>query len=147
MLQIESRLTTRRYERTDLHWLATTTPAGWFDATTLPWLADPTLSVSLYDDECYLGSTGLFQLWPGVYEAWLVLAAAPSNPWDFLAHMTRAVTLGQQVTQAHRLQAYCLAEYAQGLVLAQRLGFRREGVMVCATPTKTDVILLAKVRR
>lgn len=147
MLETEQRLEARHYEATDLDWLSTRTPEGWFDATAIPRLADPTLSVSFYDGDGYCGSTGLFRLWHGVYEAWLVLAAPPRNTWDFLWQMRRAIIIGQRLTQAHRLQAYCLAEYAQGLVLAKRLGFRQECVMVGATPMNTDLVLLAKVRR
>lgn len=138
---------TRPYEDQDLFWVETTVPAGWFDATGLRRLADPSLSVSFYEDGVYCGSAGLFRLWHGVYEAWLVLHHAPRDTWAFLHQLTTAYRLGARMTRAHRIQAYCLAEYTSGLAVAKRLGFSREAVLSCATPTKTDLIVLAKVRR
>jgi len=136
----------RPYAAYDLFWLETTVPRGWFSVSTLRHLVDPSLSVSFMEHERYLGSAGMFQLWPGVYEAWLVLLSAPSSPWRFMGLLKRAIQQGQDLTGAHRLQAYCLAEYTQGLRLAQRMGFTKEAVLRCATPSKTDLIVLAKVR-
>ena len=136
---------TRPYAPYDLYWLDTTTPPGWFDASTLRHLVDPALSVSFYDAAHYVGSAGLFRLWPGVYEAWLVLLVPPVRPGEFMSHLKRALLLGQRLTGAHRLQSYCLAEYRQGMVLARRMGFKNEATLRCATPSKTDLIVLAKV--
>ena len=137
---------TRPYAPYDLCWLEDVTPAGWFDATGLRRLADPTLSVSFYDDRGYCGSAGLFRVWPGVYEAWLVLLAPPTDSWGFMRALHHMMQVGERMTRAHRLQAYCLAEYAPGLALAKRMGFTREATMRRATPMQTDLILLAKVR-
>ena len=142
-----SRLETRPYAPYDLYWLDDTTPAGWFDATGLRRLADPSLSVSFYEEGVYCGSAGLFRLWSGVYEAWLVVLVAPTDAWSFMTQLQHAIQRGQRLTGAHRLQAYCLADYTPGLALAKRMGFVREAVLACATPTKTDLIVLAKVRR
>lgn len=136
----------RPYAPYDLFWLDTTMPRGWFSVGSLRHLVEPSLSVSFMEQERYLGSAGLFQLWPGVYEAWLVMLSLPSNPWQFMTQLRQAIEQGQSITGAHRIQAYCLAEYTQGLRLAQRMGFTREATLRCATPTKTDLIVLAKVR-
>lgn len=143
---VTTTIAVRPYEAYDLFWLDTTVPQGWFNAKSLRHLVDPALSVSFLEEGYYLGSAGLFQLWPGVYEAWLVLLSGPSNPWRFMGHLQRAIQQGQDLTGAHRLQAYCLAEYTQGCRLARRMGFTREAVLRCATPSKTDLIVFAKVR-
>lgn len=137
----------RAYATRDLEWVKTTTPPGWFDATGLCRVADPSLSVSFMEGTTYCGSGGLFKLWEGVYEAWLVLAMPPTNHWEFLDHLRRALRLGERLTRAHRLQAYCIASYTAGAVVARRCGFEVEGVMRAATPDKHDMILYAKVRR
>ena len=136
----------RAYATRDLEWVKTTIPTGWFDATGLCRLADPSLSVSFMEGPTYCGSAGLFKLWEGVYEAWLVLAIPPPNPWEFLDHLRRALRLGERLTRAHRLQAYCLASYEAGQVVAHRCGFTAEGTMRAATPDQQDMILYAKVR-
>lgn len=130
----------------DLDWLTTTVPPGWFDATGLHRMADPSLSVSFWEESCYIGSAGVFKLWDGVYEAWLVLAVPPPKPWVFLSKLRLALRLGQRLTRAHRLQAYCVASYEAGQVVARRCGFAVEGVMRAATPDRQDMILYAKVR-
>lgn len=138
---------TRAYATHDLDWVSTTIPPGWFDATGLPRVADPSLSVSFMEGSVYCGSAGLFKLWDGVYEAWLVLAHPPARPWDFLFHLRRSILVGERLTRAHRLQAYCLASYEAGHVAAHRCGFKAEGVMQAATPDRQDMLLYAKVRR
>lgn len=138
---------TRPYAPYDLFWLDDYVPQGWFSVANLRRLVNPALSVSFYDHDTYLGSSGLFQLWEGVYEAWLVLLVPPSNHWEFMAALKRSIALGQRLTRAHRLQSYCLAEFTQGIVLAKRLGFHQEAVLEAMTPSKTDVLLLAKVIR
>jgi len=142
-----SSMETRHYAPYDLYWLDTVTPAGWFNVTPLRRVADPTLSVSYYHRGTYLGSSGLFKLWEGVYEAWLVLLVQPPDSWEFIGHVRHAIQRGEQLTQAHRLQSYCLASYPQGLALARRLGFKQEGVLRHATPTLTDLVVLGKVLR
>lgn len=142
-----SLMETRHYASYDLYWLDTITPAGWFNASNLRKLVDPTLSVSFFLNGTYLGSAGLFKLWEGVYEAWLVLLVPPPVSWEFIAHVRHAIRLGEHLTNAHRLQSYCLAEYTQGLALARRLGFKQEGVLRHATPTMTDLVVLGKVLR
>lgn len=136
----------RRYAPYDLYWLEDTTPAGWFDATGLRRLADPALSISVYEDDRYCGSAGLFRLWHGVYEAWLVLLSHPTDSWGFMRELQHMIQVGERLTKAHRLQAYCLAEYTPGLALAKRMGFIHEATLRRATPTQTDLILLSKVR-
>lgn len=138
---------TRPYAPYDLYWLDTVTPVGWFDASTLRRCVDPALSVSFCHNEGYLGSAGLFALRQGVYEAWLVLLVPPPFFWGFIVQVRRAIQLGERLTHAHRLQSTCMAEYAQGIGLARRLGFKLEGCMEAATPTKTDLLLFAKVIR
>jgi hypothetical protein len=129
-----------------LDWVQTTIPPGWFDASGLRRMADPALSVTFMDGDTYCGSAGLFKLWGGVYEAWLVLAQTPANPWEFLYHLRRSLRLGERLTRAHRLQAYCLASYEAGQVVAHRCGFEAEGIMRAATPDRQNMILYAKVR-
>ena len=136
---------TRPYAPYDLFWLDTHTPAGWFSTATLRQLVDPSLSVSFYHHHTYLGSSGLFKLWEGVYEAWLVLLVPPPSPWEFMTHLRESISLGIRLTEAHRLQAYCLSDYTPGLVLATRMGFAREGVLRAATPDKRDITILGKV--
>ena len=136
---------TRPYASYDLFWLDTHTPAGWFNTATLRQLVDPALSVSFYHHHTYLGSSGLFQLWEGVYEAWLVLLVPPPSPWEFMSHLRESIALGERLTGAHRLQAYCLLSYNPGLILARRMGFQREGVLRCATPDKHHIVVLGKV--
>lgn len=136
----------RAYAAHDLDWVRTTVPPGWFDATGLCQLADLSLSISFMEGPTYYGSAGLFKLWDGVYEAWLVLAVPPPKPWEFLFHLRRALRLGERLTRAHRLQAYCMASYTAGTVVAHRCGFQAEGVMRAATPDKQDLLLYAKVR-
>jgi len=138
---------TRHYAPYDLYWLDTVTPAGWFNTRNLRKLVDPTLSASFYHSGTYLGSSGLFKLWEGVYESWMVLLVPPPDLWAFIEHARRALAWGEQYTHAHRLQSYCLAEYKQGLALARRLGFKQEGVLRHATPTMTDLVVLGKVLR
>ena len=138
---------TRPYAPYDLYWLDTYTPPGWFDVSRLRACVDPRLSVTFLHNGTYLGSAGLYPLWKGVYEAWLVLLVPPPHPWEFMSYVKRTLLLGQRMTRAHRLQAYCLAEYTAGTVLARRLGFKQEAVLEAMTPTKTDLLLFAKVRR
>lgn len=130
----------------DLDWLTTTVPPGWFDATGLHRVADPSLSVTFMDGDTYCGSAGFFKLWEGVYESWLVLAVQPTQPWEFLCQVRRSILIGERLTRAHRLQAYCVASYEAGQVVARRCGFAVEGVMRAATPDRQDMILYAKVR-
>lgn len=136
---------TRPYELHDLYWLDTYTPPGWFDASGLRRLVHPSLSVSYTSHGTYLGSSGVFPLWEGVYEAWLVLLVQPPSGLELITHVRRALQRGSALTQAHRLQSYCLAEYRPGVLLARRLGFQIEGTLRCATPTKTDLLVLGKV--
>ncbi len=147
MLQTDATIETRLYQQGNLDWLSTAPPAGWFDAKSVAKAARLDLSVSFYEGGQYCGSAGLLPLWPGVYEAWLVLASHPSSPWAFIAAIRRALQLGARLTQAHRIQAYCLAEYVPGIRLAKRMGMTQEAVLTAATPTKTDLLLFAKVRR
>jgi hypothetical protein len=109
-------------------------------------MADPSLSVTFMDGPRYCGSAGFFKLWAGVYEAWLVLAEPPSQPWEFMGQLRRSILIGERLTHAHRLQAYCVASYEAGQVVARRCGFDVEGVMRAATPDRQDMILYAKVR-
>ena len=138
---------TKPYAPYDLFWLDDCVPQGWVSVANLRKMVDPALSVSFYDHGTYLGSSGLFKLWEGVYESWLVLLVPPSNHWEFMAALKQSITLGQRLTHAHRLQAYCLADFPQGPVLAKRLGFKQEAVLKAMTPTKTDILLFAKVIR
>ena len=138
---------TKPYAPYDLYWLDSCTPQGWFDVSRLRACVDPALSVSYTDHGTYLGSSGLYPLWQGVYEAWLVLLVPPPNPWEFMSHVKHAIRVGERLTHAHRLQAYCLAEYTAGTVLARRLGFKQEAVLEAMTPAKTDLLLFAKVTR
>ena len=138
---------TKPYAPYDLFWLDTCIPSGWFSVANLRKLADPALSVSFYENSSYLGSAGLFQLWDGVYEAWLVLLVQPTNHWEFMSHVKQAIGMATRLTKAHRLQSYCLAEFAAGATLAKRLGFKQEAVLHAMTPTKTDMLLFAKVIR
>lgn len=144
--ELDCELEVRPYASYDLFWLDTAMPQGWFSIGNLRHVVDPSLSVSFMEQERYVGSAGLFQLWPGVYEAWLVILSRPSNPWQFMTQLRASIEQGLALTGAHRLQAYCLAEYTQGIRLAQRMGFTQEAVLRCATPAKTDLIVLAKVR-
>ncbi len=146
MLQTETGIQARLYQLGDLDWVETGSPAGWFDAKSAARMARLDLSVSFYEEGRYVGSAGLLPLWPGVYEAWLVLQHLPTAPWAFMAALRRSLQLGAKLTQAHRIQAYCLAEYRPGRHLARRMGMRQEAVLEAATPTKTDLLLFAKVR-
>ncbi len=147
MLLTEADMRVRLYQPGDLDWVTTATPDGWFDAASIARAARLDLSVSFYQEDAYCGSAGLIPLWPGVYEAWFVLAQAVREPWILMAAIRRSLLLGIRLTQAHRIQAYCMAEYLPGRVLARRLGFTQEAVLQAATPTKTNLILFAKVRR
>jgi hypothetical protein len=129
----------------DLFWLDDHTPSGWFSVANLRKLVDPALSISFYDHSTYLGSAGLFQLWEGVYEAWLVLLVPPTHHWEFMSALKQSIALGQRLTHAHRLQSYCLADFPAGKVLAKRLGFTLEGTLRHATPTKVDLYVFGKV--
>ena len=136
---------THPYDHTDLDWLTPST-RGWFDTQSLRRMVDPALSVSFYEADTYLASAGIYQLWPGVYEAWLVVQTPPRHWWGFVGAIRRALALGERMTQAHRIQAYSLASFPQGIVLARRLGFQLEGVLRCATPTRDDIHIYARVR-
>ena len=146
VIELACELEVRPYASYDLFWSDTAMPQGWFSVGNLRHVVDPSLSVSFMERERYVGSAGLFQLWPGVYEAWLVILSRPSNPWQFMAQLRASIEQGLALTGAHRLQAYCLAEYTHGIRLAQRMGFTQEAVLRCATPAKTDLIVFAKVR-
>lgn len=137
-------LETRPLQPHDLFWLDQKTPEGWVDVSMMRQLADPTLSISFFEDGMYRGSAGVYKIWNGVYEAWLTVLTVPTDLRGFLKSLRHGIALAFKLTKAHRVQGYCLAAFDRGINLAIRLGFKREGVLVQGAPDRSDMVLFAK---
>ena len=129
----------------DLYWLDLQTPVGWVEVSMMRQLADPNLSISFFENGLYCGSAGVYKLWHGVYEAWLMLLVMPKDLRGFLKTLRWGIAKALELTQAHRIQAYCLASFTKGIKLAKRLGFTQEGVLRQGAPDRSDMILFAQV--
>jgi hypothetical protein len=138
-------LQTKMLQPHDLHWLDLHTPVGWVDVSTMRQLADSALSISFFEDGLYRGSAGVYKVWHGVYEAWLMLLAMPKDLRGFLKTLRWGIAKAFELTQAHRIQAYCLASFTKGIKLATRLGFVQEGVLRQGSPDRSDMVLLSRV--
>jgi len=138
-------LETKRLQPHDLYWLDLRTPVGWVDVSTMHQLVDPTLSISFFEDGFYCGSAGVYRLWNGVFEAWLTILAMPKDVRSFIKELRHGLSKALELTQAHRIQAYCLASFTKGMKLAKRLGFTQEGVLRQGAPDRSDMVLLAMV--
>lgn len=138
-------LETRPLQSHDLHWLTLTTPTGWSNAAGLRRAADPMLSISFFEDGFYRGSAGVYGVWAGVYEAWLTILTMPADLRGLLRALRTGLAQVWELTKAHRIQAYCLAEFTKGIKLARRLGFEIEGVLRKGSSDRRDIILLAQV--
>lgn len=138
-------LETRPLQPHDLVWLNQKIPTGWVDVSTMRYLAQPSLSISFFEDGYYRGSAGVYELWAGVYEAWLTLLAVPTDLRSFLTVLRQGLAMAWELTNAHRIQSHCLASFTKGIALAKRLGFQQEGVLRQGAPDRSDMILLAQV--
>jgi len=89
----------------------------------------------------WLGAAGLLPWWPGVAEAWLLLAPAGRKvPLAAVRALKKGLETLIQTMRVHRLQASVRADFGQARKMAEVLGFHEESRMAKYGPDGADYL-------
>ena len=89
---------------------------------------------------------GIFPLWPGVGQVWLIPSVhGLAKPMVFVRHIKRMLNSMQETGKYHRVQAIISTQLTRGDRWIEYLGFTKEGLLRKYTPQGTDYFMYAKV--
>lgn len=90
---------------------------------------------------------GLIEMWPGVYECWMITSTIIERyPVNTIRKARRCFDLVESEMQSHRMQIVVKASAAQSLRFASALSFKTEGVLKTYGPDGSDYIMMARCR-
>ena len=109
-------------------------------------MAIPGLSYTLLLDNIPILAGGVYPLWDGVAEGW-VLSSKRIFDYKIKAagSVKRRLDLICVNNKIWRLQTAVKADFKIGIRFAEFLGFNKEGLMVGYGPDKTDYYLMARI--
>ena len=106
-------------------------------------LALPGLAFTAVEGERVLAMAGVLPRWEGRAEAWALLSHDLRR--NFI-RIHRAVLHFLDTTDIRRIETAVDANFDDGLVWADMLGFKNEGLMRCYTPEGRDCYRFARVK-
>jgi RimJ/RimL family protein N-acetyltransferase len=109
-------------------------------------MCSPALGYTAVHKDERIGSAGVFQVWPGVGEAWSFFTPEIRNHPFFLHRIAlKMLPLIIEAGGFHRIYCNIWSEFGDALRWAERLGFCSEGLMRKFTPDQRDYYRYAKV--
>ena len=103
----------------------------------------PGMAFTAEEDGRVLGMAGVQPRWEGRAEAWALLSGDLKRNF---VRIHRAVLHFLDTTDIRRIETAVDANFDDGLVWADMLGFKNEGLMRCYTPEGRDCYRFARVK-